>query len=110
MHRQESLPAPETEIPVNGWILSGTDLPFFNQYLKRFIDEPRLLADLRGNIEPVKTIEDNGEELEMLYLKLRKHWKNSFHRKARQERKERQKSILAQGRGGAEKGPIFVEL
>ena len=54
----------------NGLLFPRGDEQGLAACMKRFIDEPRLLAELRDNIEPVKTIEDNGAELEKLYLKM----------------------------------------
>jgi glycosyltransferase involved in cell wall biosynthesis len=55
---------------VNGLLFPRGDEAALVACLKRFIDEPDVWTRLHENIEPVKSIENNGAELEELYVSL----------------------------------------
>jgi len=55
---------------VNGFLFRRGDEGALTKCLRRFMQEPGLLSKLRGNVAPVKSITENGAELESLYLNL----------------------------------------
>jgi len=55
---------------VNGLLFPRGDEAALTQRLKTVVQEPDLLTRLRKNILPVKTITENGDELETLYARL----------------------------------------
>ena len=54
----------------NGLLFGLEDARDLARQLRRLIEEPRLLERLRAGIEPVKTVQENVDELEALYSRL----------------------------------------
>jgi glycosyltransferase involved in cell wall biosynthesis len=54
----------------NGLLFGLEDASGLARQLRRLIEEPGLLDRLRAGIGPVKTVQDNVDELEALYLQL----------------------------------------
>lgn len=54
----------------NGLLFQVGDHEDLNAKINAFIEDPNLVERLSGNIGPVKTIEENAEELEEIYGKL----------------------------------------
>ena len=55
---------------VNGLLFPRGDEDSLARCLERFIQEPDLLDRLSDNFPPLKTIAENGKELEGIYKKL----------------------------------------
>jgi len=53
---------------VNGFLFRRGDEEALTKCLRRFVQEPGILSKFRGNVAPVKSITENGAELESLYL------------------------------------------
>jgi glycosyltransferase involved in cell wall biosynthesis len=51
----------------NGLLFGLEDTHDLARQLRRLIEEPGLLGRLRAGIEPVKTVQENVDELEALY-------------------------------------------
>ena len=51
----------------NGLLFGLEDPRDLARQLRRLIEEPGLLERLRAGIEPVKTVQENVDELEALY-------------------------------------------
>ena len=58
---------------VNGLLFPRGDEKCLTRCLERFLHEPDLLATLRKNLPPIKTIHENGDELEEIYFRLIKN-------------------------------------
>lgn len=56
---------------VNGFLFRRGDAEALAKCLARFVREPALLSKFRSNAAPVKSITENGAELETLYVNLR---------------------------------------
>ncbi|MGH3144305.1 MAG: glycosyltransferase family 4 protein [Rubrobacter sp.] len=56
----------------NGLLFGLESVEDLASQLRRLIDEPGLLGELRAGIGPVKTVEENADELERLYATLSK--------------------------------------
>jgi len=55
---------------VNGLLFPRGDEEDLTRCLEKFLYEPDLLTKLRKNLPPVKSIQENGDELEEIYYKL----------------------------------------
>lgn len=58
---------------VNGLLFPRGDEKDLTRCLEKFLYEPDLLTKLRKNLPPVKSIQENGHELEEIYYKLIKN-------------------------------------
>ena len=58
---------------VNGLLFPRGDEKDLTRCLEKFLHEPDLLTKLRKNLPPVKSIQENGQELEKIYYKLIKN-------------------------------------
>ena len=54
----------------NGLLFQVEDTNDLYEKMKLLIDNPRLIKELKGKAEEVKTIEENAKELESIYLRL----------------------------------------
>jgi len=54
----------------NGLLFQVEDTNDLYEKMKLLIDNPRLIKELKGKAEEVKTIEENAKELEGIYLHL----------------------------------------
>ena len=59
------------EDKVNGFLFRRGDEEALTKCLGRFVQEPGILSKFRGNVAPIKSIPENGAELESLYLNFR---------------------------------------
>ncbi|MGH7908925.1 MAG: glycosyltransferase, partial [Thermodesulfobacteriota bacterium] len=60
----------------NGLLFQVEDTNDLYEKMKLLTDNPRLIKELKGKAEEVKTIEENAKELEGIYLQFVRNKKN----------------------------------